>query len=128
MSVGRIAPYAVAVASLLVAAIVLLTNLGPPTMSPEISPSSEPRTADTPLVAETLDELPVTLRPYPYTEPAPQPVPTEIDGTYMLILTLIVGPAHRKNRCVRNRSDAGSRRLRQAGLPDPSEPRTTWSR
>jgi hypothetical protein len=40
------------------------------------------------LVVETLDDLPVTLRPYPYTKPAPPPVATEIDGTYMLILTL----------------------------------------
>ena len=39
-------------------------------------------------MAETIDDLPATMRPYPYTEPAPEPVPTEIDGTYMLILTL----------------------------------------
>jgi len=40
------------------------------------------------LVADTLDDLPATVRPYPYTEPAPPTVPTEIDGTYMLILSL----------------------------------------
>ena len=39
-------------------------------------------------MAQTLDDLPVTMRPYPYTEPTPAPVPTEIDGTYMQILTL----------------------------------------
>jgi len=88
MSVRRLAPYAIAMASLLVAVTVLLANLGPPTASPDVSPSSEPRASDTPLVAESLDDLPATLRPYPYTTPAPAPVPTEIDGTYMLILTL----------------------------------------
>jgi hypothetical protein len=88
MSIRRLAPYAVAGASLLVAAIVLLANLGPPNASPDPSPSPEARAGDKPLVAETLDDLPVTLRPYPYTKPAPPPVATEIDGTYMLILTL----------------------------------------
>lgn len=88
MSVKRFAPYALAGASVLVAAIVLLTDVSPPPTSPEVSPSSEPRAGDTTLVAETLDDLPATLRPYPYTSPAPAPVPTEIDGTYMLILTL----------------------------------------
>ncbi len=88
MSIRRIAPYAIAGASLLVAAIVLLTGVGPPPASPEVSPSSEPRAGETTLVAETLDDLPATLRPYPYTDPAPAQVSTEIDGTYMLILTL----------------------------------------
>lgn len=88
MSIRRLAPYAVAAASLLVAVIVLLTDVGPPTVPPASSPSSEPRAGDTPLVAEALGELPVTLRPYPFTEPAPEPTSTEIDGTYMLILTL----------------------------------------
>lgn len=73
---------------MLIAALVLLSNLGPPAASPEASPSGEPGRARTPLVAETLDDLPVTVRPYPYTEPTPAPVATEIDGTYMLILTL----------------------------------------
>jgi hypothetical protein len=96
MSIRRLAPYALAGASLLVAAIVLLTDVGPLPASPEASPSSEPRAGDTPLVAETLDDLPATLRPYPYTDPAPAPVPTEIDGTYMLILTLedLGGPSN----------------------------------
>ena len=88
MSIRRIAPYAIAGASLLVAAIVLLTDVGPPPAPPDVSPSSEPRAGETTLVAETLDDLPATLRPYPYSSPAPTPVPTEIDGTYMLILTL----------------------------------------
>jgi hypothetical protein len=88
MSVRRFAPYALAGASLLVAAVVVLTDLDPPAASPESSSASDPRTGDTPLVAETLDDLPATLRPYPYATPAPEPVPTEIDGTYMLILTL----------------------------------------
>jgi hypothetical protein len=88
MSIRRLAPYAVAGASLLVAAIVLLANLGPPTAAPDPSPSREPRAGNEPLVAETLDDLPITLRPYPYAKPAPAAVPTEIDGTYMLILTL----------------------------------------
>ncbi|MCD6022538.1 MAG: hypothetical protein K0R20_2248 [Actinomycetia bacterium] len=40
------------------------------------------------LEARALEDLPATVRPYPFTEPAPEPVATEIDGTYMLILTL----------------------------------------
>jgi hypothetical protein len=85
---SRLAPYAVAGASLLVAAIVLLSNLDSPSETPAPSPSRGPGRDWTPLVAETLDDLPVTVRPYPYTEPTPAPVPSEIDGTYMLILTL----------------------------------------
>jgi hypothetical protein len=88
MSRSRLAPYAVAGASLLVAAIVLLANLGPPIAAPESSSSPETRAGDKPLVAESLDDLPVTIKPYPYTKPTPAAVPTEIDGTYMVILTL----------------------------------------
>jgi hypothetical protein len=96
MSIRRLAPYALAGASLLVAAIVLLTDVGPIAAPPDVSPSSEPQAGDTPFAAETLDDLPATLRPYPYTDPAPAPVPTEIDGTYMLILTLedLGGPSN----------------------------------
>jgi hypothetical protein len=88
MSVRRLAPDTVAAASLLVAAIVLLTDLGPSAVTPAPSREPEPRADDEPLVAGSLDDLPVALRPYPYTDPAPAPVVTEIDGTYMLILTL----------------------------------------
>jgi hypothetical protein len=87
-SKSALAPYAVAAASLLIAAIVLIANIGPPTGSPVASPSPSPRPENTVLEAKALDDLPVTLRPYPYTKPTPAPVPTEIDGTYMLILTL----------------------------------------
>ena len=76
-----------AAASLLVAGIVVVSNLGTPSSS-SASASPEPGASATTLVAESLEDLPITLRPYPYTEPAPPPVPTEIDGTYMLILTL----------------------------------------
>jgi hypothetical protein len=88
ISRDKLARWAVGVGSLLVAAIVVLANLGSPPASPAPSPSAEPRTPATPLHAATLDDLPVTMRPYPYTEPTPVPVPTQIDGTYMLILTL----------------------------------------
>ena len=40
------------------------------------------------LKAGSLADLPMTTRPYPYTEPTPAPVATPIDGTYMSILTL----------------------------------------
>jgi hypothetical protein len=87
-SAGRLAPYAVAVASLLVAVIVLITDGSTPAASPSATVSPEPTAGRTTLVADTLDDLPATVRPYPYTEPAPPPAPTQIDGTYMLILTL----------------------------------------
>ncbi len=77
-----------AAASLLVAVIVVVSNLGTPSASSPASASPELSPSATTLVAESLDDLPTTIRPYPYTEPAPTPVPTEIDGTYMLILTL----------------------------------------
>jgi hypothetical protein len=85
---SRLAPYAVAGASLLVATIVLISNAGTPATSPTSTPSAAPRPAAETLVATTLDDVPVTLKPYPYTKPTPAAVPTEIDGTYMLILTL----------------------------------------
>jgi hypothetical protein len=85
---SRLAPYAMAGASLLVATIVVLSNLGTPTMAPPATPSPAPRPAVETVVAETLDDLPITMRPYAYTKPTPAAVPTEIDGTYMLILTL----------------------------------------
>ncbi len=75
-------------ASLLVAVIIVVSNLGTPPASSPASASPEPSPSATTLVAESLDDLPITMRPYPYAEPAPSPVPTEIDGTYMLILTL----------------------------------------
>jgi hypothetical protein len=80
-------PYAVAAASLVLATIVIVSNVGT-SAAPPAPTSPEPSASVTTLVAETLADLPATLRPYPYTEPTPAPVPTEIDGTYMLILTL----------------------------------------
>ena len=77
-----------AAASLLVAVIVVVSNLGTPSAPSPASASPEPSASATTLVAESLDDLPITMRPYPYTEPAPSPDPTDIDGTYMLILTL----------------------------------------
>jgi hypothetical protein len=88
MTRGRLVPYAVAGASLLLAAVVLIGNVGPSTSPSATTPSPSGEPAERVLFAETLEDVPVTLRPYPYTEPTPAPVPTEIDGTYMLILTL----------------------------------------
>jgi hypothetical protein len=82
----KLAPLAAAGAALLIAAIVIVASPDTPTRSPSPSSSPTPR-GETTLVAETLDDLPVTLRPYPFTEPTPAPVPTEIDGTYMQIVT-----------------------------------------
>jgi hypothetical protein len=80
--------YTVAAASLALAAIVIVSNLGTPAASPPAPASPAPSASVTTLVAESLDDLPAALRPYPYTKPTPAPVPTDIDGTYMLILTL----------------------------------------
>jgi len=87
---GKLVPWAVAAASLLFAAIVLVVNVSssPAPHAPSPSPSPTPGRYETALRAETLEDLPVTMRPYPYTTPTPAPAPTEIDGTYMLILTL----------------------------------------
>ena len=74
--------------SLLVATIVLVSNLGPPAALPAATLSVAPSPAVETLEAGIIDDLPITLRPYPYFTPTPEPVPTEIDGTYMLILTL----------------------------------------
>ena len=74
--------------SLLVATIVLISNLGTPAALPAATPSVAPSPPAEILEAGTIDDLPITLRPYPYFTPTPEPVPTEIDGTYMLILTL----------------------------------------
>ena len=85
----RLAPFAAAAAALLIA-VVLAAAANPATTTRSPSPSSPPTPTprgETTLVADTLDDLPVTLRPYPFAEPAPAPVPTEIDGTYMQILT-----------------------------------------
>jgi hypothetical protein len=76
-------------ASVLLAAISLTWGDAAPAPAPtEGSPSPSPEAGDQVLKARTLADLPATLRPYPYTDPAPEPVATEIDGTYMLILTL----------------------------------------
>jgi hypothetical protein len=78
----------VAAASLLVAVIVVVSKLGTPSASSPASVSPEPSASATTLVAESLDDLPIAVRPYPYAEPAPAPAATVIDGTYMLILTI----------------------------------------
>lgn len=90
----------VAAAALLLAGIVLLPDAAPvaihPATSPSPSSSPAPGTGDEPLEAGTLGELPAALRPFPFTESTPAPAPTEIDGTYMLILTLdeLGGPSN----------------------------------
>ena len=79
----------VAAVSLLLAAIALTWGDAAPAPAPiEASPSPSPQPEGQVLQAKTLADLPATLLPYPFTEPAPEPVATEIDGTYMLILTL----------------------------------------
>lgn len=88
LSRSRVGPYAVAGVSLLVATIVILSDLGTPSAAPPAAPSVAPSPAAETLEAGTIDDLPITLRPYPYFQPTPAAVPTEIDGTYMLILTL----------------------------------------
>ncbi|MGH2679304.1 MAG: hypothetical protein ACRDG8_02290 [Actinomycetota bacterium] len=85
---SRLGPFAVAAVSLLVAAIIVVSNLDTTSRAPSAPDSPAPRTGEEMLVATTLEDLPAALRPYPYTEPTPAPVPTDIDGTYMLILTL----------------------------------------
>lgn len=89
-------PSAVAAASLLIAAIVLFPDAPRRSAPPSEAPSPTPNASDEPLVARTLEELPATVRPYPFTTPTPAPIPTELDGTYMLILTLedLGGPSH----------------------------------
>jgi hypothetical protein len=83
-------PSAVAAAALLIAGALLLPDAVPVATPSITSPSRSPApgTADEQLVAERLGELPPSLLPYPFTTPTPAPVPTEIDGTYLLILTL----------------------------------------
>jgi hypothetical protein len=85
---SRLAPYAVAGVSLLVATIVLISNLGSPAALPAATPSVAPSPPVEILEAGAIDDLPMALRPYPYFTPTPEPVATEIDGTYMLLLTL----------------------------------------
>lgn len=96
MSRARLASSAVAAASLLLAAIFLFPDAAPRSASTAASPSPTPRADAEPLEAETLGDLPATVRPFPYMKPTPAPVPTEIDGTYMLILTLdeLGGPSN----------------------------------
>jgi hypothetical protein len=82
-------PSTVAAASLLLAAIAVSWGDRAPEPAPiDAAPSPTPETGGGVLKARSLNDLPVTVRPYPYTEPAPPQVATEIDGTYMLILTL----------------------------------------
>jgi hypothetical protein len=88
LSTSRVAPYAVAGVSLFVATVVILANVGTPTPAPAPTSSPSPRPAVETLKAKSLEDLPAGLRPYPYATPTPSPARTEIDGTYMLILTL----------------------------------------
>ncbi|MGH2640999.1 MAG: hypothetical protein ACRDGO_04790 [Actinomycetota bacterium] len=86
---GRLVPSAVAAASVLLAAIALTWGDAAPAPPPTAaSPSPSAGSGNEVLKARTIADLPATVRPYPYTEPAPDAVATEIDGTYMLILTL----------------------------------------
>jgi hypothetical protein len=84
----RLVPSAVAAASLLLAAIALSPDAGPVPAPTAASPTPSPRPANEVLKADSLEDLPATVLPYPYVKPTPAPVATEIDGTYMLILTL----------------------------------------
>jgi hypothetical protein len=86
--VWTIAPYVVAAAAVLVATLAVVTRSR--SAEPSSAAPSDPRARgnDDLIVAETLDDLPNTVRPYPYVTPTPTPEPTEIDGTYMLILDL----------------------------------------
>jgi hypothetical protein len=93
----RLLPSALAGASVLLAAIVLTWGDAAPAPPPtETSPSPSTESGNEVLKARTIEDLPATVRPYPYTEPAPPPGATEIDGTYMLILTLddLGGPSN----------------------------------
>lgn len=80
-------PSAVAAASLLLVAALLFDDAAPSPAPIAASPSPTPA-GDEVLKATSIEDLPITMRPYPYTDPAPPPVATPIDGTYMLILTL----------------------------------------
>jgi len=57
---------------------------------PEQAPTAtaSPTPASDVLEAATAEDLPTTLRPYPFATPTPSPAPSELDGTYMLILDL----------------------------------------
>ena len=66
-----LAPYALAGVSLLVATIVLISNLGTPAGLPAATPSVAPSPPVEILEAGTIDDLPITLRPYPYFTPTP---------------------------------------------------------
>jgi hypothetical protein len=87
---GTLVASTVAAAAVLVAAVAFSLDAPPrPTPNePSASPSPSPVSANEVLKVDSLADLPVTVRPYPYTKPTPAPVATEIDGTYMLILTL----------------------------------------
>jgi hypothetical protein len=94
---NKLLPSTVAALSVLLVAIALTWGDAAPAPAPiEPSPSPSPEVGGGVLEARTLADLPATVRPYPFTEPAPAQVPTEIDGTYMLILTLddLGGPSH----------------------------------
>lgn len=59
------------------------------TPAPEPRPTEPaPASASPTLTASTSAELPVDLRPYPFSRQTPPPEPTEIDGTYMIVRSL----------------------------------------
>ncbi len=87
----------------------------------ERAPSSPPSTSGSPIVTviggvRTIKQevvLPPWLKPYPFTTPTPEPVPTDIDGTYIRILTfhqtggVLLGIPRRCLRCIPFKIDAG---------------------
>ena len=84
----RTVPSAVAALCLLLAVIVLSPGAAPVPPPIAASPSLSPPAANEILKANSLEDLPARVLPYPYIEPTPAPIATEIDGTDMLILTL----------------------------------------
>ncbi len=81
--------------ALLVVSVATTVGSDRPATSPA-SPSPAARPNDGALVARSASDLPATVRPYPYTTPTPAPRRTEIDGTYLRVLTLddVGGPQH----------------------------------
>ena len=55
---------------------------------PAPTPTESPTAASGVLEAAHAEDLPATLLPYPFATPTPSPAPSELDGTYMLILDL----------------------------------------
>ncbi len=64
--------------------------------TPSATPPASPEEATPSLVAMTVADLPLELRPYPYVEPMAGDGTTALDGTYMNIVALeqLGGPEH----------------------------------